>query len=99
MHPEWCYGTTIESGDLLGLRVAESIKIAQTLLDNSDLGTMPNTYTHLILDSQKRAVERARRGEFVLRYSDVLMLLSCEFEEKIPKARKASNPTLPWHRN
>jgi integrase len=38
--------------------VGESIKTAQALLGHSDLGTTLNTYSHVIPDSQRRAVER-----------------------------------------
>jgi len=37
--------------------VGESIKTAQSLLGHSDLGTTLNTYSHVIPDSQRRAVE------------------------------------------
>jgi integrase len=37
--------------------VGESIKTAQSLLGHCDLGTTLNTYTHVIPDSQRRAVE------------------------------------------
>jgi len=48
--------------------VGESIKTAQSLLGHSDLGTTLNTYSHVIPDSQRRAVERVAGVLF----SDVL---------------------------
>jgi len=48
--------------------VGESIKTAQALLGHSDLGTTLNTYSHVIPDSQRRAVERVAGVLF----SDVL---------------------------
>jgi integrase len=50
--------------------VGESIKTAQSLLGHSDLGTTLNTYSHVIPDSQRRAVERVAGVLF----SDVLEL-------------------------
>jgi integrase len=50
--------------------VGESIKTAQSLLGHSDLGTTLNTYAQVILDSQRRAVERVAGVLF----SDVLKL-------------------------
>jgi integrase len=50
--------------------VGESIKIAQSLLGHSDLGTTLNTYAHVIPGSQRRAVERVAGVLF----SDVLKL-------------------------
>lgn len=47
-----------------------SIKTAQSLLGHSDLGTILNTYAHVIPDSQRRAVERVAGVLF----SDVLKL-------------------------
>jgi len=48
----------------------ESIKTTQALLGHSDLGTTLNTYSHVIPDSQRRAVERVAGVLF----SDVLKL-------------------------
>jgi integrase len=50
--------------------VGESIKTAQSLLGRSDLGTTLNTYSHVIPDSQRRAVERVSEVLF----SNVLKL-------------------------
>jgi integrase len=50
--------------------VGESIKTAQSLLGHSDIGTTLNTYSHVIPDSQRRAVERVAGVLF----SDVLEL-------------------------
>jgi integrase len=48
----------------------ESIKTTQALLGHSDLGTTLNTYSHVIPDSQRRAVEQVAGVLF----SDVLRL-------------------------
>jgi integrase len=50
--------------------VGESIKTAQSLLGHSDLGTTLNTYSHVIPESQRRAVERVAGVLF----SDVLKM-------------------------
>jgi integrase len=58
--------------------VGESIKTAQSLLGHSDLGTTLNTYSHVIPDSQRRAVERVAGVLF----SDVL-----EFGQKVESGK------------
>jgi integrase len=50
--------------------VGESIKATQSLLGHSDLGTTLNTYSRVIPESQRRAVERVAGVLF----SDVLKL-------------------------
>ena len=50
--------------------VREPIKAAQSLLGHSDLGTTLNTYSHVIPDSQRRAVEWVSEVSF----SNVLKL-------------------------
>ena len=58
--------------------VGESIKTAQSLLGHSDLGTTLNTYSHVIPDSQRRAVERV---------SEVLFSNVLELEDSAQSGR------------
>jgi integrase len=59
--------------------LGESIKMAQALLGHSDLETTLNTYTHVIPESQRRAVDRVAGVLF----SDVLNLPSIKEEKRV----------------
>ena len=51
-------GTGSDAQATLLAEVGESLKTAQAILGHSDLKTTPNTYMHVIPDSERRAVER-----------------------------------------